>query len=184
MLLAAGRARGAQVLLRMEGGKFVLYQGTGESEGRSRPLCPGAATALRRCPKASPSCREPKLWVEWGTVTSPQLHSAGRGPWPSPACGQRAGQHFGLDLVAACSCQGSGERTWRWRASKRRWSLLWFQVPPAVFQISIKTPVCNSPGSQSIPVCSAWQGWPKHAVKPCRTAFPFLPQKRGVEDFR
>lgn len=44
----------------------MLYQCAGESGGRSRPLRPGAATALRRCPKASPSRRQPKRWVEGG----------------------------------------------------------------------------------------------------------------------
>lgn len=117
-----------------------------------------------------------------GRVASPQLSSARQGPRPSPACGQQAGQHFHLDLVAACLCQGSGETTWRWRVCRQHGSLLRFQVPLAVFQLSIRTPICNSPGSQSIPVCSAWQGQPKLAIKACRTAFPFLPQQRGAED--
>ena len=43
----------------------MLCRCSGESGGGLCPLCPGAATALR-CPKALPSHRQPKCWVEGG----------------------------------------------------------------------------------------------------------------------
>lgn len=66
MLSAARWARGTRAFLWMQGGKFVLYQRPGESGGTSCPVCPGAATALQRCPKALPSFRQPRLWVKGG----------------------------------------------------------------------------------------------------------------------
>lgn len=122
-------------------------------------LCDGPQ---RHCPPAASSSQVAVGALGggglWGRVASSQLSSARRGPRPSSACGQQARQRFHLDLMAACSCQGSRERTWCWQTCEQRWSLLRFQVPPTIFQMSIKMPICNRPGPQSIPVCSAWQG--------------------------
>lgn len=117
----------------------------------------------------------------WGRVESPQLGSARWGPQPSPVSEQSSVSIWMWWLLSHAKAVERGPGAGG--SANDADISLGFRFLQIFFQISIKRPICNSPSSQSIPVCSAGQEWPKHAVKPHWTAVPFLPQQRDAEDW-